>query len=492
MSKIISFFTVNVLVKNRLSAAFTAALLMLFIVGFFAFQTVLQLTDDYGNVALTYEVMRELDEIVIGVSFAQTELRAFYLTSDSSYIRTYRIKIDTIHRHLNVVRALIENNPLQQKTFAVLKRAIADREEFNERKITAVVQNGQVFADKEFTVQKSQAIVHRINSLIYIMESAEKQLLSERKLHTTNQTKRTLLLITFGGFISVSLLLIVFLFLTKEIRQRKETEKEIRNSEKRLINFLEAVPAGIYILKADGKPYYANEEAKKILGVGIEPNASPENLAEIYHAYIQGTNTRYPSDLIPIVRALKGERSTISDIEIWKPDVIATLYVTGAPIYDSDGNLQYAMAAFVDISEQKQAQQQLADSEERFRQIIENASDIIYRTDEQGRFTYINPTGLTMLGYTISDVIGMHFTMFVKETERQKVARNYYRQMLAQTKTSYYEFSAVKKNGEVVILGQSIELLFEKQKVVGFLAIARNITAQKLIEEELKKEVPEK
>ena len=73
MSKIISFFTVNVLVKHRLSVAFTAALLMLFIVGFFAFQTVLQLTDDYGNVALTYEVMRELDEIVTDVSFSQTE-----------------------------------------------------------------------------------------------------------------------------------------------------------------------------------------------------------------------------------------------------------------------------------------------------------------------------------------------------------------------------------------------------------------------------------
>ena len=486
MSKIISFFTVNVLVKHRLSVAFTAALLMMFIVGFFAFQTVLQLTDDYGNVALTYEVMKELDEIVIDVSFGQTELRTFYVTSDSSYLRTYRIKIDTIHRHLNVIRALIENNPLQQKTFAVLKRAIADREEFNERKITAVVQNGQVFADKKFTVQKSQEIVRRIDSLIYIMKSAEKQLLSERKLYTTNQTKRTLLLITFGGFVSVSLLLIVFLFLTKEIRQRKETEKEIRNSEKRLINFLEAVPAGIYILKADGKPYYANEEAKKILGVGIEPNALPENLAEIYNAYIQGTDTLYPSEMMPVVRALKGERSTISDIEIWKPDVITPLFVTGAPIYDSDGNLQYAMAAFVDISEQKQAQQQLADSEERFRQIIENASDIIYRTDEHGKFTYVNPTGLTMFGYTISDVIGMHFTMFVKETERQKTARNYYRQMLDKTKSSYYEFSAVKKNGEVVILGQSIELLFKKNAVVGFLAIARDISEKNRYQQELK------
>jgi len=174
-------------------------------------------------------------------------------------------------------------------------------------------------------------------------------------------------------------------------------------------------------------------------------------------------------------------------VEIWKPDAIAPLFVTGAPIYNSDGELQYAMSAFVDISEQKRAQQQLAESEERFRQIIENASDIIYRTDEHGRFTYVNPVGLTIFGYTMPDVQGMHFTMFVKPDEQQRVARTYYRQMISKTKSSYHEFPAVKSNGEHIILGQSVELLFEKSTVVGFLAIARNITAQKLVEEEIQR-----
>lgn len=472
-------------VSIPLTAAFVAALITLAIVGSFSFQTVFQLTDDYENVSRTYEVSKDLNGVLVNISLGQTELRVYYVTAESSYLSKYLTELDSVHYYINVVRGKIPKDQLQKKIFAALDATINEREMFNEQKLKAFHRQGIAFADRKYPVQQSQEIVRRIDSLVFMIERESKLLLAERKSETANQTNRTLLLISFGGFVSIVLILIVFLFLTKEIQQRAKAEKEIRDSEQRFISFLETVPAGIFILTADGKPFYANEEAKNILGAGIMPDTKSETLAEVYHAYIQGTDTQYPSDRIPIVRALSGERSTISDIEIWKPDSIIPLFVTGAPIYDSEGMLQYAMAAFVDISDQKRAQQQLAESEERFRQIIENASDLIYRTDNQGKFSYVNPTGLSMLSYDISDVLGMHFTMFVKETVRKKVARLYYRQMLAETKSSYFEFPAVTKHGEEIILGQSVELLFEKGKTSGFLAIARNITAQKMVDEEI-------
>ncbi len=469
----------------RLTVAFSAALVTMIVVGSFAFQTVFQLTDDYGDVLYTYDVIRDLDEIIVNVALSQTELRTYYLTSDSTALQRYHAKKDTIRFHLNALRHTVSDNERQMKGIRKITSAIDDRELFNEQKITAFRKFGREYADTHFPVNSSQQLLRRIEQLILALALEEKEQLVLRKNQTTAQTNRTLLLISLGGFVSVVLILIVFIFLTKEIKQRTKAEKEIRDSEQRFVSFLETVPAGIYILSADGKPFYANEEAKKILGTGILPHAEVGNLAEVYRAYIQGTDSPYPDDLIPIVRALKGERSTISDIEIWRPDSVTPLHVTGAPIYDSDGELKYAMAAFVDITVQKQAQQQLMDSEERFRQIIENASDIIYRTDDHGRFTYVNPTGLTMMGYSIEEVIGRHFTLLVKEEEREKVARLYYRQLLSQEKSSYRELPAITKEGEAIILGQSVELLFEKGKVRGFLVIARNITAQKLAEEEI-------
>ncbi len=483
--KIKSYPAVQAISNYRLVIAFSIALISLAVVGLFAFQTVLQLTDDYNTVSHTYEMIKEFDQAITNVSFGQTELRAFYLTSDSLYLQTYRSKIEIMYRNLSIIRNALNNDREQLRRIALLDSLIAVQIHFNDQKLSLFLRSGPESADREFTVKQSQNMVRRIEEVVHSIEAVEKQLLSERKLHTTNQSNRTLVVIAIGGIVSVLLLLVVFLYLNAEILQRTKAEKEIRDSEKRFIGFLEAVPAGIYILTADGKPFYANEEAKKILGAGIIQKDSAENFTETYQAYIQGTDMPYPSELVPITRALKGERSTISDIEIWKPDAVTPLYVTGAPIYDSDGNLRYAMAAFADISELKQAQMQLAESEKRFRQIIENASDVIYRTDQQGKFSYVNPTGLKMLGYEISEVLGMHFTMFIKQKERPAVVRKYFRQVLSKKVSSYYEVTAVKKNGEELILGQSVELLFEKNKIVGFLAIARNITAQKIVEEEI-------
>jgi len=465
--------------------AFVASLVTLFVAGTFAFRTVVKLSEDYGTVSQAYEIIRKLNEVIVALSFGQTELRTFFLTSDSSYLTSYHRKIDTVRYYMNSVRSLISVDSQQTRTFKSLERVIKVREEFNNEKIDALIRSDQQNADKRYSVKTSQDISRRIDSLVYTIEALELKYLSGQKLQTTNQTNRTLLMISFGGFVSVVLMIIVFIFLTREVRQRTKAEKEVRNSEKRFISFLEAVPAGIFILTADGKPFYANEAAKKILGEGIVTNVTADKLTEVYHAYMQGTDMVYPSKLLPIVRALKGERSTVSDVELWKPDAVVPLYVTGAPIYDSDGELQYAMAAFIDISEQKHAQQKLAESEERYRQIIENASDVIYRADEHGNFTYVNPVGLTMFGYSLNDVLGKHFTMFVKEDEQRRVARLYYRQMLSKTKSSYHEIPAVKENGDHIILGQSVELLFEKNKVVGFLTIARNITEQKIVEEEI-------
>ena len=485
ISKIFSIEAIKTFFKYRLIIAFMVALTMLSVVGLVAFRTVLQLNENHDTVAHSYEIIKELDQIIENVSLGQTELRVYYLTSDTSYLQEYHTKIETIHRHLSLLRNVPNTNQEQFLRLRTLDSTILVHNRFNTLKIESFLRNGREQAEREFSVIRTQSRIREIEQQVRAMENGERELLAQRKLQATNQSNRSLIVIAFGGFMSVLLLLVVFLFLNTEIQQRTIVEKEIRDSEKRFLGFLEAVPAGVYILTAEGKPYYANEEAKRILGAGIIPNTTVANLTETYNAYIQGTDQRYPTDRVPIVRALKGERSTVSDIEIWRPDAVVPLFITGAPIYDSDGKLQYAMAAFADISDQKQAQQKLSDSEERFRQIIENASDVIYRTDEKGNFTYVNPVGLTMLGYSISDVIGIHFTLFVKPEERAKVARKYYRQMLEKIKSTYFEFPAVKKNGEEVILGQSVELLFEKNTIVGFLAIARNITAQKMIEEEI-------
>ncbi|MFB8787309.1 MAG: AAA family ATPase [Potamolinea sp.] len=144
--------------------------------------------------------------------------------------------------------------------------------------------------------------------------------------------------------------------LEQEITERQRAENAWRESEKRLVQLLEAVPVGVFVIDSQGKPYYANQTAQQILGKGIVPKAKATQLSEIYQAYLTGTNQLYPTKQQPIVRALKGETTTIDNIEIRQAGKIIPLEVSATPIFNDQGQIAYAIAAFADITQRKRAE----------------------------------------------------------------------------------------------------------------------------------------
>ena len=136
-------------------------------------------------------------------------------------------------------------------------------------------------------------------------------------------------------------------------------EAGLRRSQELLSQILERIPAGVFIIDAQGKPVYANQMALRLLGKGIAPGAGPDQLAQTYQAYVAGTSEQYPASRMPVVRALGGESSMIADMEIHQPDRNIPLQVWGAPIVDAQGKVAYAIAAFSDITDRKQAERRL-------------------------------------------------------------------------------------------------------------------------------------
>lgn len=131
---------------------------------------------------------------------------------------------------------------------------------------------------------------------------------------------------------------------------------EVRENESRLTQFLEAMPVGVGILDASGKPYYINRVAQELLGKGVVSDASSEQIAEVYKIYKAGTNEEYPSAELPIVRAFTGESATADDMEIHQGDKIIPIEAWGKPIYDERGQITYGIVAFQNITERKKAE----------------------------------------------------------------------------------------------------------------------------------------
>jgi PAS domain S-box-containing protein len=92
---------------------------------------------------------------------------------------------------------------------------------------------------------------------------------------------------------------------------------------------------------------------------------------------------------------------------------------------------------------------------------------------------------LRMSGYSETDIIGRHYLDLVVPEYRRAAERFYGLQLVKKTPNTYYELPLLSKEGNTLWVGQNVQLLKEEGEIVGFQAIARDITARKRVEEEL-------
>jgi adenylate cyclase len=130
----------------------------------------------------------------------------------------------------------------------------------------------------------------------------------------------------------------------------------LRENENRLRQFLEAMPIGVVVLDAKATPCYLNQKAQEIFGKGIVPGVKPEELSAVYQIYQTGKNQQYPPEKLAFLQALKGENASADDLEIHRSDKIIPVEVSAMPIYNSKGEIAYAINTIKDITLRKQAE----------------------------------------------------------------------------------------------------------------------------------------
>ena len=140
-----------------------------------------------------------------------------------------------------------------------------------------------------------------------------------------------------------------------------------------------------------------------------------------------------------------------------------------------------------DITRRATAEQKLAAKDEQYRQVVELAGDLIYRTDLEGRFTFCNQACLTLLHYTEEEVIGRSYLKLIRQDKRREAERFYLRQRVRVQKSTYLELPVLDGHGRTRWLGQNVQLVNEGGKPAGFQAIARDMTERKQAEFELQK-----
>ncbi|NET37523.1 MAG: diguanylate cyclase [Cyanothece sp. SIO1E1] len=133
----------------------------------------------------------------------------------------------------------------------------------------------------------------------------------------------------------------------------------LSESESRLKQFFEALPVGVSAHQHDGSIFYFNQTAKQLLGTDVIPDIKPDAFSASYHVYRAGTDQLYPTEELPILRALRGENLVIEDLEIRRPEKVHSFSARATPIFDGDGQITYAVVVFEDITARKQVEKLL-------------------------------------------------------------------------------------------------------------------------------------
>jgi diguanylate cyclase (GGDEF)-like protein/PAS domain S-box-containing protein len=164
---------------------------------------------------------------------------------------------------------------------------------------------------------------------------------------------------------------------------------------------------------------------------------------------------------------------------------VLALFSKQAITTEEDLLLQGIADATSRVLQSARAEEALRKSEDRYRTLVENASDVVFRTDDTGRFTFVNPAALRITGYEEKEIIGRHYPTFIRPDMRDEAMKLFGSQLLKGIQNTYYECPIIAKDGHEVWLGQNTQLIVENGHVIGFQAVSRDITDRKRTEQEI-------
>ena len=263
--------------------------------------------------------------------------------------------------------------------------------------------------------------------------------------------------------------------LAQDISNRKEIELALRQSEQRFRDVTHAAGEYIWEITADGVYTFVTEQAKAVKGYAPEEllGCTPfEFMPEEDIAQVE-----------QIVQAAASQQTafTLEHRDILPDGTIVWESVSGVPIVNDRGEITGFRGTGLSITERKTTEAILAQSEAKFRRLVENAHDLIYEIGQQGQFAYLSPQFAKMCGHSVADFLHKPFAQLVHPDDLPALMQANHRLIETGERQTDLEFRIKRKDGRWIWLMCNNTPMIDTctNKVIGFHGIARDISDQK-------------
>jgi PAS domain S-box-containing protein len=266
-----------------------------------------------------------------------------------------------------------------------------------------------------------------------------------------------------------------------DITERKRAEEELRDSEARLRAVLDNSPGMVFLKDPEGRYLHVNRQFERAFHITREQVVGKTD--EVIFPPEQAAAFR-ANDLM-VLRAgvpLEFEEVAMHD------DGPHTSIVSKFPLYGGDGKPFALCGITIDITERKRVEEELVQSEERYRSIFENAVEGIFQTTLDGRYVAVNPALARMYGYDspedmIASITNIASQLYVDPRRRDE----FIRLMQEQEKLTGFEALVYRKDGSFIWISENVRTRRDQAGVlIGYEGTVEHITERKLAEERLR------
>ncbi len=264
--------------------------------------------------------------------------------------------------------------------------------------------------------------------------------------------------------------------IVRDVTEKSEAEKALSISELRFRTLAGNAPTGIFETNGKGETIYANGKMieytglsfDELLGTNWIKSIHPDDRNEVLKNWEQNVDRKKESSSEYRLVHKNGEVRWVSGKAV--------------PVYDRNGHFSGYLGTVSDITKEKLALLALKESEEKYRALVEQASDGIYIADADGRIITVNSSSCRLSGYTEEEILGKSIAEFVPEDELKKNPLRF--DELKQGRTVTSERKIKLKSGETLQV-ESITKMLSDGRILSFV---RDITERTKARNEIIKE----